>query len=337
MKKYFKLNYDEYLISQVFHHDFKPCKPNQEGREVYDEKFWEKKIKCIYEDCHYPINTLERSHIGDLLSGIEFEHTEFQKIILEGMNPIWRYLVISDLREKQKNIFGDMRYANFIMNPEKTLSKKGKGWTFIKKKNKIDFDVDPRIPIDFRPRKWIITPPQVNIKADYLETNGVQNDMKLIEEKLKTFEGNYDDIIDYLFNNWVIIQNVADNVSVCTTLKIAIYAIYYAHKLKDNELMDRIAREQTVRKCNGFTMLTSLYAMNKYNKTNLSSFKSKWAEENIQKMINQEDKILNNTNDDNKKLFTYMKRKCGGYLYKANMIWEILINSKQHDADKWFL
>jgi hypothetical protein len=32
-----------------------------------------------------------------------------------------------------------------------------------------------------------------------------------------------------------------------------------------------------------------------------------------------------------------MKRKCGDYLYKANLIWENLINSKQHDADKWFL
>jgi hypothetical protein len=40
--------------------------------------------------------------------------------------------------------------------------------------------------------------------------------------------------------------------------------------------------------------------MNKYSKTNLSSFKSKWAEENIQKMINQEDKILNQMNNDMK-------------------------------------
>jgi hypothetical protein len=42
-KKYFKLNYEEYLFSQVFHNDFKPHKLNQERREVYDEKFWEKK------------------------------------------------------------------------------------------------------------------------------------------------------------------------------------------------------------------------------------------------------------------------------------------------------
>jgi hypothetical protein len=53
----------------------------------------------------------------------------------------------------------------------------------------------------------------VNKKADYLDTNRVQNDIKLIEEKLKTFEGNYEEIIDYLFNNWVIIQNGADKVN----------------------------------------------------------------------------------------------------------------------------
>jgi hypothetical protein len=33
--------------------------------------------------------------------------------------------------------------------------------------------------------------------------------------------------------------------------------------------------------------------MNKYSKTNLSSFKSKWSEENDQKLINQEDSVLN--------------------------------------------
>jgi hypothetical protein len=40
------------------------------------------------------------------------------------------------------------------------------------------------------------------------------------------------------------------------------YAIYFAHKLKDNELMERIAKEQTFRKSNGFTFLTTLYTMN---------------------------------------------------------------------------
>jgi hypothetical protein len=57
--------------------------------------------------------------------------------------------------------------------------------------------------------------------------------------------------------------SIAMKISVDTALKIAIYAIYYAHKLKDNELMERIAKEQTYRKCNGFTILTSLYMMNK--------------------------------------------------------------------------
>jgi hypothetical protein len=47
----------------------------------------------------------------------------------------------------------------------------------------------------------------------------------LMFKKLKTFEGNYDNIFDYLFNNWVITQNEADNVSTEIALKIAIYAI----------------------------------------------------------------------------------------------------------------
>jgi hypothetical protein len=50
------------------------------------------------------------------------------------MNPIWRYLVISEFRRKHKNIIGDMRLANFKMDPDKTISKKGRRWAFIKKK-----------------------------------------------------------------------------------------------------------------------------------------------------------------------------------------------------------
>jgi hypothetical protein len=46
-KKNFKLNYDEYLISQVFHNDFKPSKLNPEGKEIFNEKYWDERIKCI--------------------------------------------------------------------------------------------------------------------------------------------------------------------------------------------------------------------------------------------------------------------------------------------------
>jgi hypothetical protein len=126
-KEHFKINYDEYLISQVSHNDFHPVKLNPEGSEVGDKKFWEERIRCIYQDCDYPNNAMERSHIKDLLSGTEFEPTDLQTIILDGMNPIWRYLVISEFRKKHKNIFGDMRLANFKMKPEKSISKKGKG------------------------------------------------------------------------------------------------------------------------------------------------------------------------------------------------------------------
>jgi predicted metal-dependent hydrolase len=126
-------------------------------------------------------------------------------------------------------------------------------------------------------------------------------------------------------------------VSSDTAVKISMYAIYYAHKIKDNELMDTIAKEQSKRSYNGFIILTAYYTMNKYSKTNLLLFKNKWAEENVQKRIDEKDEILEGTNDNIKGLFNLMKRKCGDYLYKANLIWENLIDSKQHDADKWFL
>jgi hypothetical protein len=32
-----------------------------------------------------------------------------------------------------------------------------------------------------------------------------------------------------------------------------------------------------------------------------------------------------------------MKRRCGDYLYRANLVCENLINSKKYDADKWFI
>jgi hypothetical protein len=59
--------------------------------------------------------------------------------------------------------------------------------------------------------------------------------LHVIDEKVKMFKDDYDGIIDYLFNNWVIIQNNANNGSSDTALKIANYAIYYAHKLKDKK------------------------------------------------------------------------------------------------------
>jgi hypothetical protein len=67
------------LISQVFRKDFKPSKLNPDGKEIIGEKFWEERIKCIFEDCHFPNNTLERSHIGDLLSGTELNLQSLSK------------------------------------------------------------------------------------------------------------------------------------------------------------------------------------------------------------------------------------------------------------------
>jgi hypothetical protein len=105
-----------------------------------------------------------------LLSGTEFEPTDFQLIVLEGMNPILRYLVVSEYRKRFKEgIFGDMRLANFKLD-DKNFRKFGKkGWGFVKKKSKIDFDVGSRVPINFRLLKWMITPQQANMKAAFLE------------------------------------------------------------------------------------------------------------------------------------------------------------------------
>jgi hypothetical protein len=82
----------------------------------------------------------------------------------------------------------------------------------------------------------------LNKKAEFLDINKVQNDMKLIDEKLKTFKDYYDHMIDYLFNNWIFIQNDANSLCADTALKIANYAIKCVQKLKNNELMDRIKK-----------------------------------------------------------------------------------------------
>jgi hypothetical protein len=223
----------------------------------------------------FPIHATERSHIGDLLSGTDFEPTESQKIILEGMNPVWKYLVILEFKKKYRSIVDDMRLANFKVNPDKNLRKVGRGWAFVKKKSKNDFDIDNRIPINFRPRKWIITQQQINNDASYIEINRVPNETKIIEEKLKEFGDNYDGIIDYLFKNWLVIQNLQDALNSEVALKISIYATYYAYKLKDFKLMETITEEQSKRKWNGFTVLTRFYTINKFSKTGLATFKAK--------------------------------------------------------------
>jgi hypothetical protein len=84
-------------------------------------------------------------------------------------------------------------------------------------------------------------------------------------------------------------------------------------------------------------MLKELYTMNKYRKNNLTKFKSLWSDANINKVSEIDKEILNDTNENIKELYSFMKRSCGDYLYKANLIWENLINSKQRDAHKWFL
>jgi hypothetical protein len=68
----------------------------------------------------------------------------------------------------------------------------------------------------------------------------------------------------------------------------------------------------------------------------LSNFKAKWSEESTQKWIKEEDSILKETNDEIRNLFYLMKRKCGDYLYRANLVWENLVNSKVRDIDSWF-
>jgi hypothetical protein len=335
-KQHIRHNLDEYLISQVFHNNFIPCKLNPDSSEIYEENFWDEKIQCIYEDCQYPIQGYERGHIADLLSGSELEPTEFQKLILEGMNPIWRYLVISEIRKKHRHIIGDMRLANFKINPDRKIHKQGKGWTYQKKKSKNDFEIDNRIPIGFRARKWIIAQNQINKAAEYIEVNRVQNETRIIEEKLKQFGNKYDDIIDYLFKNWLIVQNLRETISEDTALKFSIYAIYYAYKLNDLELMETIVREQHKRKWNGFIVMARCYTINKYSKVGLSNFKAKCSEESVQNWIKEEDIILKETNDDIRNLFYLMKRKCGDYVYRANLIWENLVNTKASNADNWF-
>jgi hypothetical protein len=37
--------------------------------------------------------------LKDILKGTEFEPTKFQLVILEGMNPIWKYLLIAKFRK----------------------------------------------------------------------------------------------------------------------------------------------------------------------------------------------------------------------------------------------
>jgi hypothetical protein len=154
----FRLNYDEFLISQVFHKDFKPSRLNNEGREVIDKHYWEERICCIHEDCHFPNDNVEKHH----LKSTEFEPIKFQLVILEGMNPIWKYLIITKFRKHHKErLLGDIRLTNNKLD-NKEIRKQGRGWTFVKKKNV--YEVDPRIPINFRLRHWMITPQQINKK-----------------------------------------------------------------------------------------------------------------------------------------------------------------------------
>jgi hypothetical protein len=79
----------------------------------------------------------------------------------------------------------------------------------------------------------------------------------------------------------LIVQNLREKISEEAALTISIYAIYYAYKLNDLELMETIVKEQHKRKWNGFIVLTRCYTINKYSKVGLSNFKAKWSEESV--------------------------------------------------------
>jgi hypothetical protein len=50
--------------------------------------------------------------LKDLLKETEFEPIKFQLVILEGMNPILKYLIITKFKKTHKeSLFGDMRLA----------------------------------------------------------------------------------------------------------------------------------------------------------------------------------------------------------------------------------
>jgi hypothetical protein len=72
--------------------------------------------------------------------------------------------------------------------------------------------------------------------------------------------------LDYLFNNWVIVQNVIDKVSISTARTISIYAAYCAYKLRSRELMTRIAEEQNRIKPSGYCLMISLNSIDKNSK-----------------------------------------------------------------------
>jgi hypothetical protein len=176
------------------------------------------------------------------------------------------------------------------------------------------------------------------MKANYGEINRVQNETHIIKEKIRTFENNYDEILDYLFNNWVIVQNIIDKTSFKTARIISIYAAYCAYKLKDRELMKIIAEEQNRRKPCIYCMMISLYSMEKYTKQNLMIFEKRWKEanENITITNLKEEEEFKDLEDDIKNSYFEMKRICRDYLYKANRIWQNLIISKHQEHDIWF-
>jgi hypothetical protein len=62
--------------------------------------------------------------------------------------------------------------------------------------------------------------------------------------------------------------------------------------------------------------------MEKYSKNNLNEFKKMWSDANFQRISEIGEEMLKDTNENIRILFPYMKRSCGDYLYKANLIWD---------------
>jgi hypothetical protein len=50
---------------------------NPEGKEIVDPHFQKERINCIYKDCHYLNNAMERRHLKDLLRGTKFNQPIF--------------------------------------------------------------------------------------------------------------------------------------------------------------------------------------------------------------------------------------------------------------------
>jgi hypothetical protein len=152
------------------------------------------------------------------------------------MNPIWRYLVICEIRKQDSpNLDTRLNIPKFYRLRNFALRKWGKNYLFPTIPN-TEPVYEVRVPENFQCLKWVITPEQRKRVHNISEVGKAQNEIQVMFDHLDKMESQ-ETQIKFLYDNFVILNYINSNNSRNLLTKLGAQAIIIAAHMKNFALV----------------------------------------------------------------------------------------------------